>query len=215
MCPIRNWHPLEFLQMVWWESVPRALSPILENFLPALSPDPTDWCPWVSEDGPRLETSLFYVIWETCTEDIRKFSDVSVILELPGPKKPQNLGVKKQGFLVPRSSKSTLAERKGKEKKKVRGERKEEKRKKPVVALSVFTMATLESFLAEKKCLTEKVHLAVNGVFKKPARRFWEIDKWAISMTNGPASVVCHFKMAHFDRLAEFFGNSRFCMDDE
>ena len=30
-----------------------------------------------------------------------------------------------------------------------------------------------------------------------------------------PASVVCHFKMAHFDRLAEFFGSNRFCIDDE
>ena len=28
---------------------PGALSPLLENFLPAFSPDPTD-CPWVSED---------------------------------------------------------------------------------------------------------------------------------------------------------------------
>ena len=74
-------------------------------------------------------SSLFNVIWETCTEDIRKFSDVSVILELLGPKKPQNLGVKREVCLVPRSSKITLTEGKGKEKKKVRGERKEEKRK--------------------------------------------------------------------------------------
>ena len=29
---------------------PGALSPVLENFRRALSPDPTD-CPWVSEDG--------------------------------------------------------------------------------------------------------------------------------------------------------------------
>ena len=28
----------------------RALSPVLQNFRPVLSPDPTD-CPWVSEDG--------------------------------------------------------------------------------------------------------------------------------------------------------------------
>ena len=30
-----------------------ALSPVLENFRPGLSLDPTD-CPWVSEDGPDL-----------------------------------------------------------------------------------------------------------------------------------------------------------------
>ena len=29
---------------------PRAFPPILKNFRPAFSPDPTD-CPWVSEDG--------------------------------------------------------------------------------------------------------------------------------------------------------------------
>ena len=110
---------------------------------------------------------MFYVIWETCTEDIRKFSDVSVILELLGPKKPQNLGVKKQGFLVPRSSKSTLTEGKGKEKKKVRGERKEEKRKKPVVALSVFTIATLESFLAQKKMFDGKGPFGGQRSFQK------------------------------------------------
>ena len=84
-----------------------------------------------------------------------------------------------------------------------------------MVALSVFTMATLESFLAEKKKLFDGKGPLGGNVFKKPARRFWEIDKWAVSMTNGPASVVCHFKMAHFDRLAEFFGNNRFCIDDE
>ena len=32
---------------------PRALLPVLENFCPAFSPDPTD-CPWVSEDGTQL-----------------------------------------------------------------------------------------------------------------------------------------------------------------
>ena len=32
-----------------------ALSPVLENFRPAFSPDPTD-CPWVSEEGSRLAT---------------------------------------------------------------------------------------------------------------------------------------------------------------
>ena len=33
---------------------PGALSPVLENFRPAFSPDPTN-CPWVSEDGVRPE----------------------------------------------------------------------------------------------------------------------------------------------------------------
>ena len=40
----------------------RALSPVLENFRPAFSPDPTD-CSWVSEDGytgeKYAEGSLF------------------------------------------------------------------------------------------------------------------------------------------------------------
>ena len=118
---------LNFWKELGESRYPGTLSPVLENFRPALSPGPTD-CPWVSEDWPRLETSLFYVIWETWTEDIRKFSDVSVILELLEPK-PQNLGFKRQVFLIPRSFKITLTEGKGKEKKKVQGERKEEKRK--------------------------------------------------------------------------------------
>ena len=36
----------------------RALSPVLENIRPALSPDPTD-CPWVSEDGVR---GVFHIV---------------------------------------------------------------------------------------------------------------------------------------------------------
>ena len=32
---------------------PGALLPVLENFRPAFSPDPTD-CPWVSEDGEAI-----------------------------------------------------------------------------------------------------------------------------------------------------------------
>ena len=50
LCPIRSRHPLEFLEMVRWESVPRGSFARNENFRPAFSPDPTD-CPWVSEDG--------------------------------------------------------------------------------------------------------------------------------------------------------------------
>ena len=50
LCPIRSWHPLEFLGKAPWESVPGALSPVLENFRPGFSPDPMD-CPWVSEDA--------------------------------------------------------------------------------------------------------------------------------------------------------------------
>ena len=51
LCPIRSRHPLEFLEMVRWESVPRGSFARNENFRPAFSPDPTD-CPWVSEDAP-------------------------------------------------------------------------------------------------------------------------------------------------------------------
>ena len=36
---------------------PGALTPVLENFRPAFSPDPTD-CPWVSEDAPILSNSV-------------------------------------------------------------------------------------------------------------------------------------------------------------
>ena len=51
--------------------------------------------------------------------------------------------------------------RKGKEKKKERGNRgKDEKKKKAVVALLVFIIATLEIFAA-KNCSTLKVHLAI------------------------------------------------------
>ena len=51
LCPIRSQHPLEFLEIARWESVPRGsfartwkLSSRLFPFLP------TD-CPWVPEDG--------------------------------------------------------------------------------------------------------------------------------------------------------------------
>ena len=40
------------------ESFQVALSPVLENIRPALSPDPTD-CPWVSEDGVR---GVFHIV---------------------------------------------------------------------------------------------------------------------------------------------------------
>ena len=36
---------------------PEALSPVLENFRPAFTPDPTD-CPWVSEDENSLENEV-------------------------------------------------------------------------------------------------------------------------------------------------------------
>ena len=41
LCPIRSRHPLEFLEMVRWESVPRGSFARNENFRPASSPDPT------------------------------------------------------------------------------------------------------------------------------------------------------------------------------
>ena len=50
LCPIRSRHPLEFLEMVQWESVPRGSFARTWKFRPAFSSDPTD-CPWVSEDG--------------------------------------------------------------------------------------------------------------------------------------------------------------------
>ena len=39
---------------------PGALSPLLENFCPAFSPDPTD-CPWVFEDAVAVYPGLILV----------------------------------------------------------------------------------------------------------------------------------------------------------
>ena len=50
--------PLEFLEMVRWQSVPRGSFARNENFRPAFSPDPND-CPWVSEDAGR-QNKPFY-----------------------------------------------------------------------------------------------------------------------------------------------------------
>ena len=53
---IKSRHPLEFLEIVRWESwYPGALSPVHENFRPAFSPDPTD-CPCVSEDASNANS---------------------------------------------------------------------------------------------------------------------------------------------------------------
>ena len=41
---------LNFWKWLGESRYPSALSPVLENFRPALSHDPTD-CPWVSEEG--------------------------------------------------------------------------------------------------------------------------------------------------------------------
>ena len=57
LCPIRSRHPLEFLEMVRWESVPRGSFARNENFRAAFSPDPND-CPWVSEDSKYRTPSL-------------------------------------------------------------------------------------------------------------------------------------------------------------
>ena len=64
-------------------------------------------------------------------------------------------------FLKPEKLQNHSNEGKGKEKKKERGEGKEEKKKKSIVALLVFTIATLE-ILAEKNCWTQKVHCTIN-----------------------------------------------------
>ena len=45
---------LNFWKQLGESRYPGALSPVLENFRPALSPDATD-CPWVSEDVSGLE----------------------------------------------------------------------------------------------------------------------------------------------------------------
>ena len=65
-------------------------------------------------------------------------------------------GVKKQVSSARERLQNHSNEGKGKEKKKERGERKEEMRKKAMVALLAFIIATLE----KEKCWTQKVHLA-------------------------------------------------------
>ena len=59
LCPIRSQHPLEFLEIVWWELVPGALLSVLKNFRPAFSPDPTD-CPWVSGDDESTKSFNYF-----------------------------------------------------------------------------------------------------------------------------------------------------------
>ena len=44
LCPIRSWYPLEFLEMVWWESVPRGSSAHTWNLSSRLFSRP-DWLP--------------------------------------------------------------------------------------------------------------------------------------------------------------------------
>ena len=67
--------------------------------------------------------------------------------------------------------------------KKERGEGKEEKKKKAMVALLVFIIATLEIVLAEKKLLDAKGPFGDN-VFKNPARymcsAIYKNIKWPI-----------------------------------
>ena len=70
LCPIRSRHPLEFLEMVRWESVPRGSFARNENFRPAFSPDPTD-CPWVSADAPKLARNCGIEHWLPCGADGR------------------------------------------------------------------------------------------------------------------------------------------------
>ena len=68
-----------------------------------------------------------------------------------------------------------------------------------MIALLVFVMATLEIVFGRKKnCWTQKVHLAVT--FSKIL-----LEDLICKMSN-----VCRLKlpkMAHFQRLAKFFGN--------
>ena len=63
-------------------------------------------------------------------------------------------------------------------------------------------MATLEIVFGRKKLLDGEGPFCDN-VFKNPARRFCKMSiidaKWP--------NFVCHFKMAHFERPAEFFGD--------
>ena len=49
LCPSRSCIRLNFWKRSGESRYPGALSPVLENFRPAFSPDPTD-CPWISED---------------------------------------------------------------------------------------------------------------------------------------------------------------------
>ena len=53
LCSIRSRHPLEFFEITRRESVPGGSFAHTWKLFGALSPDPTD-CPWVSEDGKRI-----------------------------------------------------------------------------------------------------------------------------------------------------------------
>ena len=72
-------------------------------------------------------------------------------------------------FLKPEKLQNHSNERKGKEKKKERGEGKEEKKKKAMVALLVFTIATLEIVFG-RKILLEAKGLFGDNVIRNPAR---------------------------------------------
>ena len=72
-------------------------------------------------------------------------------------------------FFKPEKLQNHSNEIKGKEKKKERGEGKEEKRKKTMVAHLVFIVGTLEIIFGRKKLFDPKGPFSIN-VFKNPTR---------------------------------------------
>ena len=72
-------------------------------------------------------------------------------------------------FFKPEKLQNHSNEIKGKEKKKERGEGKEEKRKKTMVAHLVFIVGTLEIIFGRKKLFDPKGPFS-NNVFKNPTR---------------------------------------------
>ena len=61
LCPIRSRHPLEFLEMVRWESVPRGSSALTWKLSSRLFSRP-DWLPLGLRGWPLLRVSFFIII---------------------------------------------------------------------------------------------------------------------------------------------------------
>ena len=84
-----------------------------------------------------------------------------MILELLVPKKPENLGFKRQVFWSREAPKSHLLKEKERRKRKCEEKERGRREKTNDCTLSFYNGYSVEFFSRKKKCLTEKVHLAV------------------------------------------------------
>ena len=59
LCPIRSWHPLKFLQIVRWDSVPWVSFTCTWKLSSRPFSRP-DWLPWISEDASsHVQNTIF------------------------------------------------------------------------------------------------------------------------------------------------------------